>query len=557
MTTSMRPPRTDPKPDTRARKASSEFAAEWRDPDRTLVDYLAAVWSRKLWIVVTTVVTTGLATIYALTQPNVYASQASLLVLGSRSGANAAEVAANMLRMGNIGPSQVLSALEVVNSSVVAERVVDMVGPDEITRPYQPERATDEERDKMGIVDKITDWMHILQASWFRSASSPLALQADVAADRFRRSFVAWADERAMLIKLVYRAGSRTQAQRILEELVQVAVDRYREVCAPPESRQWVLERLESAEKDYTEAKSAYDQFVSTYGRVRFTEETAASERAKATTESLLDVMRRQRETTRENLEKYEEQKSETKELRERARKITESAAGARVELLKERVRIENLKIDSAARGSTTDNSYKSYVAQLENIDRRLKELDEPREVTVVDDNPDYLMLETRIRELSFRQTEMDHEIPRLDAELTQQTNDLKDLYARQHEADRIVEVMTRTKAEFERLRSVDYQYEFEAQLKTLGLTSLQVVDDPTIPLLKEGPQRGRIILAGLAVGVLLSLTLIMLLVRMSKTFLRTSEVSVCLGRGDVVGMPWLERGNVHRFRLARKRGWD
>ncbi|MEZ5963987.1 MAG: Wzz/FepE/Etk N-terminal domain-containing protein [Planctomycetota bacterium] len=556
MTTSTRTPKLDPKPDSRVRRPPSEFTAEWREPERTLVDYLAAIWSRKMWIVVAMAVSTAAATAYALTQPNVYASQASLFVIGNRSGANAAEVAANMLRMGNIGPSQVLSALEVVNSTVVAQRVVDSVGPEEITRPYQPERASEEERAKMGIVDVATDWMHGLQAKLFQASASPLAAQPEFALEQFRRNFAAWADERAMLVKLTYRAGSRTQAQRILEEVVHVAVDRYREVCAPPESRQFVLQKLESAEKEYTEAKVAYDQFLATHGRMKFTEEIAAAERARASVESLLDTQKRARDNARENLQKYVERLGETEELRKRTREITEPAAGARVELLKERVRVEGLRIDNERRGGS-DSDRKSFVAQLENIDRRLEELDQPRKVTVVDDNPDYLLLDAKIRELSFKRTELDHEIPSLEGELTQQTEHLRELYTWQHEGDRIAEAMARSKTDFERLRDMRDAYEISAQLETLGLTSLQPVDDPTLPLQKEGPRRGRIIVAGMAAGLLASITLIMLLVRMSRTFLRTSEVAVCLGRGDVVGMPWLDRGNVRRFRLARKRGWD
>src|SRR5690606_18761499 len=146
MTTTVRPPRPEPKPDVaRGRRPPTEFEVTWRDPDRTLVDYLAAVWSRKLWIGTTVAVTTFAAVVYSLTRPNIYASEASLLVLGNRSGASAAEVVSILLGMGNIGPSQVLSALEVVHSSVVAQRVVERLTPAEITRPYQPERASEEE----------------------------------------------------------------------------------------------------------------------------------------------------------------------------------------------------------------------------------------------------------------------------------------------------------------------------------------------------------------------------------------------------------------------------
>jgi hypothetical protein len=106
-------------------------------------------------------------------------------------------------------------------------------------------------------------------------------------------------------------------------------------------------------------------------------------------------------------------------------------------------------------------------------------------------------------------------------------------------------------------MRDIAASYEIDLQLKNLGLTSLQVVDSPTLPVEKQGPRRGRLILAGVAAGLLLSLTLVMILVRLTRTFLRTSEVTVSLGRGDVVGMPWLERGNVQRYQTARKRGWD
>jgi len=557
MTTSTRPPRTDPRPDARPRKPSTEFTAEWREPERTLVDYLAAIWSRKFWIVVSAGVTTGAAVVYALLQPNVYAANASLLVLGNRGGANAAEVAANMLRMGNIGPSQVLSALEVVNSTVVAERVVDAVGPEEITAPYQPERASEEERDKMDFVDRVTDWMHRFQTTLFQASVTPAMQQPDVAVEKFRANFAAWADERASLIKLTYRAGNRARAQRILQEVVQVAVDRYAEVFTPPESRQLVLQKLEPAEKIYQETKAEYEQFLSTHGRIKFTEELGASERAKAALQASLDAATHTKATTQENLEQYRKKLPDTEPFLEEKRRVTEPAGGARIELIKQRSELESKKIDTEGRGDTGKVEYKIVVDQLKKIDTRLEELDRPREVPVIVDNPRYLKLNERIRDLEFKLTEVDHEIPRLQTELAEANEEVKALYKLQHEADRIAEEYTRSKSEFERLRQAKDNIDLTSELQTLGLSSLQPVDDPTLPLLKEGPRRGRIILAGFAAGLLGSMTLIMLLVRMSKTFLRTSEVAVCLGRGDVVGMPWLDRGNVRRFRLARKRGWD
>jgi uncharacterized protein involved in exopolysaccharide biosynthesis len=561
MMTSIRNPRSESKPEHRVRKPGTEFEAHWRDPERTLVDYVAAAWSRKVWIGIAAGTTMAMAIIYALTRPNVYASQASLMVIGSRSGGSAAEVAANMLRVGNIGPSQVLAALEVVNSSVVAERVVAKLTPAEITKPYQPERASEEERQKMGIIDSITDWMHRLQASFFKSAVTSASLRPEVATEVFRRNFVAWADERAMLIKLVYRAGSRDQAQKVLREVMQVAEQRYREVTAPEQSREWVKGRAEAVEKAYASAQAAYDQFIAAHGRVTFADETETLEVARATSVSRLLEMKRTRDSADDNIAKWKTALAGMKEQRTREREVTEDNANARNELVTLLVEKENLKtameVGRPRETYSIEVQYIVVLEQIRHIQARLGELDKPRKVPFVDDNPEYLAIDARIRALTLTRAELDTEIPRLENEVTQQAANLKNLYQLQEEAKQIVDELALAKQGVTEIRRAKDNIEFQSQLDTLGLSSLQPVDTPTAPLLKEGPQRTRIILAGLAAGLLASLTVIMLLVRLSKTFLRTSEVAVCLGRGDVVGMPYLERGNVRRFRLARKRGWD
>jgi uncharacterized protein involved in exopolysaccharide biosynthesis len=482
MTTSVRNPRPDAKPETRVRKAPTQFEAHWREPERTLVDYLAALWSRKLWIGLS-VAAAGLAAVaYGLTQPNVYVSHAKLLVLGTRTGANAAEVAANMLRMGNVGPSQVLTALEVVNSSVVADRVVERLTPAVITQPYQPERAAEEEREKMGVVDQLTDWMHRIQASWFRDTQTAASLKPEVAAEVFRHSFAAWPDERASLIKMTYRAGSRTQAQRALEEVVQVVVDRYREVCAPKESREWVVEREAAAEKEHAEAKAEYDEFIGLHGRVRFAEDVTALERARGLTEATLVARKQARETAVQNLKNYRARLDELPEQRTRLREVTSESAMARGDLYNEFVRVENLIIE--AEGSTSVDAlkaqprYQSLKKQLANIQARLEQLDQPRKVPVVDDDPEYLLVEGKIRELTARQAELDVEIPQLERELERENAELNQLYALQREADRLVERYTRAKTEYESLRAAKESHEFAEQLETRGLTSLQRVED-------------------------------------------------------------------------------
>ena len=97
--------------------------------------------------------------------------------------------------------------------------------------------------------------------------------------------------------------------------------------------------------------------------------------------------------------------------------------------------------------------------------------------------------------------------------------------------------------ADVERLRNVDGMGEASiAAIKTVQAAALKMMQEQFIdrPALSSW-----------------NAVLDYMQVRLGRSFLRTSEVVLALGRSDVVGMPWLERGNVQRYQTARKRGWD
>src|SRR5690606_15972581 len=103
----------------------------------------------------------------------------------------------------------------------------------------------------------------------------------------------------------------RTQAQRILEETVNVAIERYNEVVSPEQSRELLIQRLTEEEQEYEKAKAEYDQFVAQYGRVRFAEEISARERTLAALEARYEELQRNLATTIENLKNWEQRKKE------------------------------------------------------------------------------------------------------------------------------------------------------------------------------------------------------------------------------------------------------
>lgn len=561
--TSFRPRTGEPPPrDRPPRRPGTEFEARWRDPERTLADYLSALWARKLWVLGACAVTSAIAFFYALTLPNVYVSQASLLVRGSTGGASAAEVAANMLRMGNIGPSQVLSALEVVNSKMVADRVVEQLGPAEITKPYQPDRSQ-VEQEKMGLADRVIDWMHRMQASFFAGTQTAETQRPEFAAEVFRRNFIAWADERASLIRVLYRASDRAQAQRILQEAVAMAVQRYRQVSAPSESREFVEQNLTLVRETYDRAKADYDAFVRTHGRMRFNDEIEARERAFAAMEATLDLRRREQGSTKQTIDKFEAQLSRMADRRERRVKVTADDGQTRPLLIQRRVEFETKLLQIQSQYQNRPERYEADFEwqlardQLAGIERAIREATEPYEVVQWEDNPEFLAIDGRLRQKRLDLIELEESLPKLETDVETERKELGALHALQEDADRIAEAFSRAKADLLKMEDLRQTWEYQTQLAALGIDDLKVVEEPTFPLLKEGPNRSRIILAGIAAGLFLSLTVILLMVRLSRTFLRTSEVAVSLGRSDVVGLPWLERGNVRRFRVARRKGWD
>ena len=267
-----------PRPDTR-----KGLSVRWRNPERILADYASEIWSRWKALLIAAAVCGAIGLIYALRKPNTYASQATMIVHGGTQGL-ATDAAARLLGKGQILPSQVLTAVEILRSRLVLRKVVESVGYEEILRPYQP-TSSGLARDA-GIFDRVIDGMHRIQASWLAPAPLDYSLYdketlIEYAADALLMNLVITPSMDGPTIALAYIHTSPTGAQKILASVAEESMRRFAAVVAPPEGKDWLDVKLGEANKEEAAARVVLEKFGEVHGTTDLTGEIATLSRSR------------------------------------------------------------------------------------------------------------------------------------------------------------------------------------------------------------------------------------------------------------------------------------
>jgi len=148
-------------------------------------------------------------------------------------------------------------------------------------------------------------------------------------------------------------------------------------------------------------------------------------------------------------------------------------------------------------------------------------------------------------------------QIPLLDDTVAEKTKELASRRQLQEEANDLTLAFDEAEKEHKKLESAAKTYEISRELDTRGLKALRIVEPASVPLAKDGPKRGRLILTAILGGMLLAMTWLIIRTRMGRTLQTAHDVTFALGRADVVGIPMLKARNVRRFEAARSRGWN
>jgi LPS O-antigen subunit length determinant protein (WzzB/FepE family) len=94
---------------------------------------------------------------------------------------------------------------------------------------------------------------------------------------------------------------------------------------------------------------------------------------------------------------------------------------------------------------------------------------------------------------------------------------------------------------------------------KLLGLGKFSVLDDvqaASLPLEKEGPNRGKLLIGGLFVGLFLGLGLVVLRALPDRTVRTREDLDGIEGLSVIGIVPRLDRTNLRRHVAMREQGW-
>lgn len=540
---------------------------QWRPVERTLPDYVEALWLGKLWIVLVALVSTVAAALFAFSKPNTYVADAMLMVHGAAMANSPAESALNLIRSGNLSQSQVQAASQIVQSRAVLEAVVRKIGAEEITKPYEPQEV---QSDSVNPLTFLIRLIHGFQSWWFSgSAGGDLASISPEARQRLASkvlgfSLQVFSEDRSAMLTLQYRATDPELAQRILQAVVEESILHYQRLTAPEASRRFVQEKLKEAEAERKAAELEEHEFIRANGILDFGPDI---ERLRK------EVSEAQAETFKNRM-RLDQARQVAEELRREILKIPATEA-SEVEIQNLRdprldsflsqlaaleVQLQGEMWGTTQETSATPNS-RRLKAQIQFIQDEIaklrKEAAETSQKTSVVKNPKYIAYEQKIFEAQLDVLVLEKAIPIYDSQIAQARQDLEAM-RKKHEAGQVIQNrVRRAEEELQRLANLVKTVEVDQEMNARGLTSLRCVNAPEMPISKEGPVRGKVVLGGLVGGFLLTMVFLLARARLGKRLVRARDVVFSLGRTDVVGIPLLEPRNVRRYEIGRRRGWD
>jgi uncharacterized protein involved in exopolysaccharide biosynthesis len=94
-------------------------------------------------------------------------------------------------------------------------------------------------------------------------------------------------------------------------------------------------------------------------------------------------------------------------------------------------------------------------------------------------------------------------------------------------------------------------------QLTAAGISSLKVSQEPTLPLQRSGPRRGRIVFGGLLVGLLAGMAVLLLRALTDPTVRGPEDIEKTLEMKMLAAIPNLSASHVRRHRSLRVTSWS
>jgi len=533
-----------------------EFTTQWREVQKTGADFVGAVWAQRLAIFGFTLVTGMSGVLYALYKPNTYVSEAVLMVTGTHSTQSLAEASRSLLMGTTTGWLDTINASKIAASREVARKVVERVGANEVLRPYDPIRESDD-----SLTSRLMDNGHRLLAK-LRSLGSPPVIAADedtnaVAAEHVATGLWAVPEDQSTAVRVRFRANHPDTAYKVLKAASEAAVEQWENVMTPKASRVFLQEQLEHARLEETKAHEAMSAFLQRNGATDYAEDvrSLAANLARASNE--VEAWQASIASNRKEIIALQA------ELEKTAPKVEISSSESdRTQSAVDTLRTELAKLEAErASLSVTSGNPKILDTKITTLRERIEaykseSADKVRAVTM-GPNPQFTVLQTTLGSKKIELISIEAKLEDQKSYLAKGRTRLEQLRKLQGEADQVQERVRTWTESVRRLNDAVRSFDVNQEMSSRGITSLRIVEPANLPLGKEGPARGRVMVGAVLAGFFAALGWVIVRTRWTRAMFRGEHARLALMRTDVVAAPWLSDAHVRRFREARANGWD
>lgn len=445
------------------------------------------------------------------------------------------------------------SAAYILSSDDLLRRVVDRLGPERILQPYQPGGA--------GYA-AAKELFFKIQRDWNRV--DPAQMTPDEALKHLQKTVAVERPRFANVLVATCDANNPELAQEILATYMDEAV-------------KWHIEKYESkkaydgAQQAYEDARAAHEvaqremrDFLDNRARVSdFEMHLEGVELDEQRARSRLTGDREDLQIKSKQLELLEQQIGDPERLPPtRVRMVAETVESEVLAQFRERLGNAYLKLGElkVLLSDPEHAEIKAQQKQIEQIEQSIREVRgrerEGRMVERVEDNPQYVRAVEDRDKLQIDLVGLEARVKlagELHAEKERELKRLIDLSGRYEELRAAVQ-----RAE-ENRRQSQVTFELAEQKRALGVgnfSSLIPIQQASMPLEKEGPNRVRLLAAGLFVGLFFGLGLVVLRA-LPDSVVRTRDDLEDIDGLSVIGVvPKLDRSNLRRHMAMREQGW-
>lgn len=506
---------------------------------------LAAIF-RWRWVVVgISAIGASVGLFLAVTTPNTYVSEGTFLFTSSGSES----INVDLTRSSDPkGEAIAANAVHVLKAETLLRRVAARVTPEVILKPYQPDDR---------FASGVSSLLHRIQRDWnaVDVAGSTIddalkVLRKRLGVDRSRLSDVLIAN---------YTAHDEKLAQHILSVYMEEAKKWHQEQYDDPKVYEEVKKRADDAVTARNVSARKLRDFLEREAHVQNTFEFELEHlRADEAEASKL---------VRDNEQAIEGGQRQIAELEKRLATLSPTMIVHRrlptiktVEGIQDEISKLVVQRTRVSVGSAQSADLKAIDDNIEGLRQKVRQIVEDArtapEFDLEETNPDYVKANDKLGELR-NQIVVDQaisaQLQKNRAAVGSRLRKLLDLepkYAELRDAATRADDDTRSSAD------ALQKAELKRQLQLGNFSSLKVIDDASLPLEKEGPNRFKLIASGLVVGLFLALGFVLARTLPDRTVRTPADLETLEGVPVIGVLPRFDNRNMRRHLLTRVRGW-